>query len=79
MKIFRITFTFILFMILLLGLKIYRNFNTSRDLKIEEKLRLKKSADKLNECFDLKNKSKRTLNDSMKLIEYCLMKYGSDK
>ena len=27
--------------------------------------------------FDLKNKSKRSLNDSMKLIEYCLDRYGS--
>ncbi len=64
-------------MIFLLVLKIYSDFNISRDLKIEEKNRLKKSADILNKCFDLKNKSKRTYSDSIKLIEYCLEEYGS--
>ena len=80
MKISKITFAIILFfMFLLLGLKVYTNFNFSRNLKNEEKNKLKKSAKVLNECFDLKNKSQRTLNDSMKLIEYCLEKYGSKK
>ena len=59
------------------GLKIYRDFNISRDLKNKEKNKLKKSAEVLNECFDLKNKNKRTINDSMNLIEYCLEEYGS--
>ena len=79
MKIFRITFTIVLFMMFLLGIKIYSDFNISKDLKKEEKNRLKKSAELLNECFDLKNKSKRSLDDSMKLIEYCLYEYGSEK
>ena len=80
MKIFRIIFSLILLsMIFLLGLKTYRNYSISRNLKNEEKDKLKKSAEILNECFDLKNKSKRTPNDSMKLIEYCLKKYGSEK
>ena len=76
----KITFAVILFfMFLLLGLKVYRNFNISRNLKKEEKNKLKKSAEILNECFDLKNKSQRTLNDSMKLIEFCLEEYGYEK
>ena len=50
-----------------------------RGLKNEEKNKLKKSAEVLNECFDLKNKNQRSLNDSMKLIEYCLEEYGSEK
>ena len=80
MKIFRIIFSLILLsMIFLLGLKTYRNYSISRNLKNEEKDKLKKSAEILNECFDLKNKSKRTINDSMKLIEYCLKEYGSEK
>ena len=79
MKIFRITFTVILFMIFFLGLKIYRDYNVSKDLKNEEKNRLRKSAEVLNKCFDLKNKSQRTLNDSMKLIEYCLNVYETEK
>ena len=65
--------------VLLLSLKTYRNFIISSELKKEEKNRLKKSAEVLNECFDLKNKSKRTQNDSMKLIEYCLEEFGSEK
>ena len=80
MKFFRIIFLIILFSVIFLqGLKIYRNFNISRDLKNEKKTKSKESAEVLNECFDLKNKSERTLNDSMKLIEYCLEQYGSKK
>ena len=45
----------------------------------EEKNKLKKSAEILNECFDLKNKSNRTINESLKLIEYCLEEFGSEK
>ena len=79
-KISRLTFTIILFfMFLLLGLKIYHNFNITRNLKNEEKNKLKKSAEVLNECFDLKNKSQRNLNDSIRLIEYCMEKYGYEK
>ena len=79
MKTFKVTFAVIfLSTIFLLCLKIYSDFNISRDLKNEEKNKSKKAATLLNECFDLKNKSKRTLNDSMKLIEYCLEEYGSE-
>ena len=78
MKTFRLTFALILLtMTFLIGLKIFSNFNNSKELKNEEQNRLKKSAEVLNNCFDLKNKSKRSLNDSLKLIEYCLDKYGS--
>ena len=78
MKIFRLTFALILLTItFLIGLKIYSNFNISKELKNDEKNKLKKSAEVLNNCFDLKNKSQRSLNDSLKLIEYCLEKYGS--
>ena len=80
MKFFRVTFAVILLSIIfLIGFKIYRDFDISRDLKNEEKNKLKKSAAVLNECFDFKNKSQRSLNDSMKLIEYCLEEYGSEK
>ena len=46
-------------------------------LKREEKIRLRKSAEVLNKCFDLENKSKRSINESMDLIEYCLNNYGA--
>ena len=77
MKNLRIIFVFVLISVsFLIGFKIYSSLNISRNLKNEEKNRLKQSSEVLNECFDLKNKSKRKLNDSMKLIEYCLKKYG---
>ena len=80
MKYFKIVLTLILLSLAFLqGLKIYRNFKISRDLKNEEKNKLKESARVLNECFDLNNNSQRGLNDSMKLIEYCLKEYGSEK
>ena len=65
--------------VFLISLKTYRDFIISGDLKNEEKNKLKKSAEILNDCFDIKNKSKRTINDSMKLIEYCLEEFGSEK
>ena len=80
MKNLRITLAIIfLSMVFLISFKTYRDFIISSDLKKEEKNKLKKSAEVLNKCFDLKNKSERTLNDSMKLIEYCLEQYGSKK
>ena len=66
-------------MVFLFSLKTYRDFVITSDLKNEEKNKLKKSAETLNECFDLENKSKRTINESLKLIEYCLEEFGSEK
>ena len=65
--------------VFLFSLKTYRDFVITSDLKNEEKNKLKKSAEILNECFDLENKSKRTINESLKLIEYCLEEFGSEK
>ena len=80
MKNLRITLAVIfLSIIFLFSLKTYRNFIISSDLKNEEINKLKKSAEILNECFDLKHKSKRTINESLKLIEYCLEEFGSEK
>ena len=80
MKKLRITLSVIfLSIVFLISLKTYRNFIISSDLKNDEKNKLKKSAEILNKCFDLKNKSKRTINDSLKLIEYCLEEFGSEK
>ena len=80
MKNLRITLAMIfLSIIFLFSLKTYRDFVIFSELKNEGKNKLKKSAEILNECFDLKNKSKRTINDSMKLIEYCLEEFSSEK
>ena len=78
MKNFKIiSYVIILFIVIFLGIKTFRNFNLSRYLKKEEKNRLKESAEILNKFFDLENKNKRSTNESMKLIEYCLNKFGS--
>ena len=80
MRNFKLTLVVIfLSVVLLISLKTYRDFIISSELKNEEKNRLKKSAEVLNKCFDLENKSKRSQNDSMKLIEYCLEEFGSEK
>ena len=80
MKNLRITLAVIfLSIVFLFSLKTYRDFVISSDLKNEEKNKLKNSAEILNECFDLENKSKRTINESLKLIEYCLEEFGSEK
>ena len=80
MKNLRITLAMFFFsMVFLISFKTYRDFIISSDLKNEEKNKLKKSAEILNECFDLENKSKRTINESLKLIEYCLEEFGSEK
>ena len=80
MKNLRITLAVIFLSItFLFSLKTYRDFVITSDLKNEEKNKLKKSAEILNECFDLENKSKRTINESLKLIEYCLEEFGSEK
>ena len=80
MKNLRITIAVIfLSIVFLISLKTYRDFVITSDLKNEENNKLKKSAEILNECFDLENKSKRTINESLKLIEYCLKEFGSEK
>ena len=80
MKNLKITLAVIfLSIVFLFSLKTYRDFVITNDLKNEEKNKLKKSAEILNECFDLENKSKRTINESLKLIEYCLEEFGSEK
>ena len=58
------------------GIKILIDINQSRDLKNKENLILDESKRVLNDCFDLENKNKRTLNKSIELIEYCLKQYG---
>ena len=64
---------FITFLLTLSTIGIRNYFNNSNS---EENTKIKESFQVLNECFDLKNKNKRSLNDSIKLIEYCLSKYG---
>ena len=61
----------------LIGIKKLIYINQPKDLKNkEEESILSESIRVLNECFDLENKNKRTLNKSIELVEYCLEEYG---
>ena len=73
------SFLLILFILLIsfLGIRTYINFSISRGAENINTNLLKEAANLLNECFDLENKSNRSINDSMNLIDYCLKEYGS--
>ena len=60
----------------LIGIKKLIYINQVNDFKIKEDSFINESIRVLNECFDLENKNKRTLNKSIELIEYCLEEYG---
>ena len=60
----------------LIGIKKLIYINQIKDSKSKEESILYEYIRVLNECFDLENKNKRTLNKSIELIEYCLEEYG---
>ena len=68
-------FTILVFLFSFLGIKIFLDFKLNKDSKTEEII-LKETTRVLNECFDLKNKNKRSINKSIELIEYCLKEFG---
>ena len=69
-------FTISIIIISIIGIKKLIHINQVKDLKYIEESILNESIRVLNECFDLENKNKRTLNKSIELIEYCLEEYG---
>ena len=74
---FKIAIYTISIIISIIGIKKLIYINQPKDLKNkEEESILSESIRVLNECFDLENKNKRTLNKSIALIEYCLEEYG---
>ena len=60
-------------------IKKYLNLNLIKNTKDEPKTLLKETFTLLNECFDLENKNKRSIHQSIELVEYCLDKYGDKK
>ena len=60
----------------LIGIKKLIYINQVKDLNNEEESIVNQINRVLNECFDLKNKNKRTHNESIELIEYCIEEYG---
>jgi len=72
-------FTTLIILISLLGIVKILHFNLSIRSNNSEKILLKDSLRVLNECFDLANKNKRKLKESLELIEYCISEYGYKK
>ena len=68
-------FTISIIIFSLIGIKKLIYINQVKDIKNKEEF-LNESIRVLNECFDLENKNKRTLNKSIELFEYCLEEYG---
>ena len=53
----------------------YKSFeNLKFNISEKDKLILR-----LNNCFDLENKNSRRISESLKLVEYCMKKYGKGK
>ena len=48
-------------------------------LKKLEEVNLNNERDKIENCIDIENKSKRTYYENIKLSEYCIDKFGTKK
>ena len=68
-------FTILIIIFSFIGIKKLIYINQVKILKNKESF-LNESTRVLDECFDLENKNKRTLNKSIELIEYCIEEYG---
>jgi len=71
-----ITFTLI---VSFSSIKKHLNLNLLKNSKSEPKTQLKEAVQLLNKCFDLENKNKRSLHQSIELVEFCIDEYGFKK
>ncbi len=71
---------FIPIIIIFLSLGIFKIFYLIKTFRTENYKNeiLNDYGTNLKACFDLKNKNKRRLYESLDLIEYCLKEYGAD-
>ena len=69
-------FTLLIIILSFMGIKKLINNYRINELNNKKESNLNESTRVLNECFDLKNKNKRTLTKSIELVEYCLEEYG---
>ena len=58
------------------SIKKHLNLNLLKNSKSEPKTQLKESVQLLNKCFDLENKNKRSIHQSIELVEFCIDEYG---
>ncbi len=78
MKDRKTVFIYIFVIFSLLGIiKINEMVETIREVNYKNK-NINDYVIKLKECFDLENKNKRRIHESLNLIEYCVKKYGMD-
>ena len=63
-----------LLILFILTLVTYRLFEINKIKKIEKN----NIIIKLSNCFDFDNKSSRSIDNSLKLVEFCLNKYGNN-
>ena len=69
-------------LLILLFITFYFQFikaNKNNHLKKVEEEELNKQSDKIENCIDFENKNKRTINENIKLSEYCIYKFGTIK
>ena len=64
---------FILFILLAIASSIY-TYKT-KPYKLDNQKHLKTYLIKLNECFDFDNRSLRSIDDSIELVEYCVKEF----
>ena len=75
-----INLTILISLILIVSFSpIKKHLNLIRNSKTESKTLIKETFTLLNECFDLENKNKRSIHQSIDLIEYCLDEWGYKK
>ena len=69
----------LMFIVFFFPIKKHINLNLINNSKNQPRTLLGETFKLLNECFDLENKNKRSINQSIELIEYCLDEYGYKK
>tara|TARA_Y100000589_G_scaffold319149_1_gene347400 strand:+ start:760 stop:1011 length:252 start_codon:yes stop_codon:yes gene_type:complete len=74
-KLFLIILITLITFLLIKSIATFKNYDRKRVKDIE----FNKVLIRLNECFDLKNRNIRGIENSINLIEYCMDKYGIDK
>ena len=74
-KLFLIILIALINFLLIKSISTFKNYDRKRVKEIE----INNVLIKLNECFDFKNRSIRGIENSIKLVEYCMDKYGLNK
>ena len=78
MKTLQNIFIYLIICFTLIGtFKVFEKINIHRTASDKNKI-INDYVKKLKGCFDLENKNKRKVNESLDLIEYCMKEFGID-